>query len=141
MQVKFKRLYEDSVLPKKAYKGDAGLDLTAHSFGNDDDGNFVYGTGVAVEIPEGYVGLVFPRSSICKYTMALTNCVGVIDSGYRGEIMAKFKRTYTHDLKPYKVGERIAQLIIIPYPEIEVVEVDKLGESERGNGGHGSSGR
>ena len=141
MQVKFKRLYKDAVMPMRAHKGDAGLDLVAHSLASDDNGNIVYGTGVAVEIPEGYVGLVFPRSSICKYTMALTNSVGVIDSGYRGEIMAKFKRTYSHEYNSYKVGEKIAQLIIIPYPEIEIVEAEELSASERGAYGYGSSGR
>lgn len=100
----------------------------------------MYGCGLAVEIPEGYVGLVFPRSSNAKKDLLLSNSVGVIDSGYRGEIMAKFKT-----LRPlpqmYKVGERFAQLIIMPIPDIEWEEAEKLSDSERGTGGYGSSGR
>ena len=139
MKVRIKRLNENSVIPTYAKHGDAGMDLTATSKTYDENGNVVYGTGIAVEIPEGYVGLVFPRSSICKTDLLLTNAVGVIDSGYRGEIMAKFAYVRMNN-KKYEVGDRIAQLIIIPYPQIEFEEVDELSESERGAGGYGSSG-
>lgn len=149
MKIKLKRLTEEAVLPVKAHTSDAGFDLTAVSRHLDENGCMVYGTGIAVEIPDGYVGLVFPRSSIAKKDITLTNCVGVIDSGYRGEIMAKFKMTekfptgiYELDCKLhyYEVGERIAQLIIMPIPEIEFDEVESLSDSERGTGGYGSSG-
>jgi dUTP pyrophosphatase len=140
MKIKIKRLHPNSVIPRYAKHGDAGMDLTATSKYYDENNNVVYGTGLAVEIPEGYVGLVFPRSSICKKDLFLTNSVGVIDSGYRGEIMAKFKHTDNLPVE-YRVGERIAQLIIIPHPYIEFELANELSESERGSGGYGSSGR
>lgn len=154
MKIKIKRLSENAVLPVKAHASDAGFDLTATSCTIDENGAMVYGTGIAVEIPDGYVGLVFPRSSIAKKDIILSNCVGVIDSGYRGEVMAKFKPTnffnyYSdcgriverpHDGSIYGIGERIAQLIIMPIPEIEFEEVEELSDSERGTGGYGSSG-
>lgn len=143
MQVKFKRLVPAAQLPKYAKPGDAGMDLVATSYQYlDDIGCHVYGTGLAVEIPEGYVGLVFPRSSNRKTEAYLTNHVGVIDSGYRGEIMASFKnRVPSYMKEPYNIGDRICQLIIIPYPTIEPVEADELNETERGAGGHGSTGK
>lgn len=142
MIVRFQRLHPNAGIPTKAHPTDAGFDLTAVSRTYDDFGNIVYGTGIAVEIPKGYVGLVFPRSSICKYDIALTNAVGVIDSCYRGEIMAKFKLT-SGASRPdiYNEGDRIAQLIIIPYPEVNFEESNALTETERGAGGYGSTGR
>ena len=140
MKVKIKKLVENAVIPTYAKKGDAGMDLTATSKTYDEQGNVVYGTGIAVEIPNGYVGLVIPRSSICKTDLLLTNSVGVIDSGYRGEIMAKFAYVHMHN-KKYEIGDRIAQLIIMPYPIIEFVESEELSETERGDGGYGSSGK
>lgn len=153
MKIKIKKLSDNAVLPVKAHASDAGFDLTSTSCTIDENGAMVYGTGIAVEIPEGFVGLVFPRSSIAKKDIILSNCVGVIDSGYRGEIMAKFKPTNffnyyedcgriverPHDGSIYGIGERIAQLIIMPIPEIEFEEADELSESERGTGGYGSS--
>lgn len=144
MKVKIKKLYADAILPTKAHVTDAGYDLYAHSKSYDDDGNVVYGCGVAIEIPKGYVGLVFPRSSNAKKTLLLSNSVGVVDSGYRGEILFKFKLTQTfaeYPEKIYEIGERIGQIIIVPYPEIEFVEVDELSVSDRGAGGYGSSGK
>lgn len=146
MKVKIKKLYEDSMLPTKAHATDAGYDLYAHSKSLDDDFNVVYGSGIAMEIPKGYVGLVFPRSSNAKKDLLLSNSVGVIDSGYRGEISFKFKlapsRYFTYALsKRYEIGDRIGQIIIMPYPEIEFEEVEELSESERGEGGYGSSGK
>lgn len=158
MEVKIKKLHKDAVIPKYAKPGDAGMDLTAVSMEIDEYGNICYGTGLAFEIPEGYVGLVFPRSSNHKKDVILTNCVGVIDSGYRGEVTFKFKpladqtegvyaddgRYVLLDPQPtftFKVGDRIGQIIIMPYPQIEFVEVDELSETERGTGGYGSSGR
>ena len=151
MKVKIKKLYEDSILPTKAHATDAGYDLYAHSKSYDDDGNVVYGSGVAMEIPQGYVGLVFPRSSNAKKDLILSNSVGVIDSGFRGEIFFKFKPSNViekpdlayipESISKYGVGDRIGQIIIMPYPEIEFVEVEELSDSERGNGGYGSSGK
>jgi dUTP pyrophosphatase len=137
MKVKFKKLHELVETPCYARKGDAGMDLTAVDISKDEFGNVVCHTGIAVEIPEGYVGLVFPRSSISKYDMHLRNSVGVIDSGYRGEIMVKFG--FLPDGKLYKMGDKIAQLIIIPYPQITFEEVEELSETERGEGGFGST--
>lgn len=141
MKVKIKKLHKDAVIPTYAKDGDAGMDLTAVSYEFDEYGNIVYHTGLAFEIPEGYVGLVFPRSSICKKDMTLTNAVGVLDSGYRGEVTAKFKPTLAYKAEVYDVGERIAQMIIIPYPKIEFKEVNELSETERGTGGYGSTGK
>lgn len=140
IKVKIKKLSTNAKLPTKAHTTDAGYDLYAASISVDKNYNIVYGTGIAVEIPNGYVGLVFPRSSIASKDIMLTNSVGVIDSGYRGEIMAKFKRV-TGEFGAYQVGDRIAQLIIMPYPEIKFEEVDDLSDSDRGVGGYGSSGR
>jgi dUTP pyrophosphatase len=139
MKVKIKRLHKDAVIPKYAKPGDAGLDLVATNIISFDKEQVVYGTGIAVEIPEGYVGLVFPRSSIRKYEQYLSNSVGVIDSGYRGEIQATFNSRFYADVK-YNVGDKIAQLIIMPYPHIDFEEVDELSETERADGGHGSTG-
>lgn len=149
MEVKIKRLHPKAVIPTYAKPGDAGLDLTATSRSFDEQGNVVYGTGLAFEIPQGYVGLVFPRSSLSKYGLALTNCVGVIDSSYRGEVTAKFKPQFQFDKedgvslseKFYNKGDRIAQMIIMPYPHIDFVEVDELSETDRGGGGYGSTGK
>lgn len=150
MNVKIKKLHPDAVIPKYAKAGDAGMDLTAVTKSYDRDGNIVYGTGLAFEIPEGYVGLVFPRSSLSSLDIALSNCVGVIDSGYRGEVTAKFKPAmlFNREQRPiilnnriYEIGERVAQIIIIPYPHIEFEEVETLSETERGNGGYGSTGK
>lgn len=142
MKIRFVKLTADAVTPTKAHATDAGFDLTATSRTIDTAGNFVYGTGIAVEIPEGYMGLVFPRSSIAKKTLLLTNSVGVIDSGYRGEIMAKFcDNKLTARGEVYEVGERIAQLIIQPCLDIEFEEVAELSDSDRGVGGYGSSGK
>ena len=140
MEVKVKKLHKDAVIPTYARLGDAGLDLTAISVEMDENCNHVYHTGLAIEIPQGYVGLIFPRSSISKTDMCLRNSVGVIDSGYRGEITFKFKR-FVDGVKLYNEGDRVGQLIIIPYPNITLVESDELSETERGQGGYGSSGR
>lgn len=136
LKVRFKKLYGDSVTPSYAKDGDAGLDLTATHMTFDE--NFIeYGTGIAVEIPEGYVGLVFPRSSVSKKeNFYLKNSVGVIDSGYRGEIKMRFNDSDEH----YQPGEKIGQLIILPYPTIYLEEVEELSSTERGEGGFGSTG-
>lgn len=174
MTVKIKKLTKDSVLPTYSKDGDAGMDLTATSKRYDEHGNIVYGTGLAFEIPKGYVGLLFPRSSNSKKDLLLSNSVGVLDSGYRGEVMFKFKKQINtertvlntivavqnmaeikEDFKElglldgddienfteYQLGERIGQIIILPYPEIEFEEVEELSDSERNDGGFGSTGK
>ena len=143
MTLKIKRLDDNAVLPIRAHKTDAGIDLTCLTITQEinECGQLilVYHSGIAVDIPEGYVGLLFPRSSVAKKSLSLTNSVGVIDSGYHGEVMAKFKSTT--DVVPaiYKPGERFAQLVFVKLPEIEIEEVAELGESDRGDGGYGSS--
>jgi dUTP pyrophosphatase len=156
MKVNIKKLHPDAVIPKYAKDGDAGMDLTATSKKIDEYGNASYGTGLAIEIPIGYVGLIFPRSSVCKYTLSLSNAVGVIDSGYRGEISCKFKPTPQLLLpinplsflrepliynETYDLGDRIAQIIIMPIPSVTFNEVDELSDTDRGDGGYGSSGK
>ncbi len=139
IEIKFKKLCAEAVEPTKAHPSDAGADLVATSKKWDDEKQcWIYGTGIATEIPEGYVGLVFPRSSIRKYGLALANAVGVIDSGYRGEIMASYKPIGSGNT--YNIGDKIAQLIIMPYPEVNYLEVSELSDTDRGEGGHGSTG-
>lgn len=143
MKIKFKKLNSAAGTPKYAKQGDAGMDIIAISKDYDKYGNTVYGTGIAIEIPKGHVGLLFPRSSVSKTDLSLANCVGVIDSGYRGEIIAKFKtpkKSYQADIVDYRVGDRIIQLIIMPVPKFSFEEVKDLTDTERGKGGFGSTG-
>ena len=157
MEIKIKKLKENAVIPSYAKDGDAGMDLTATSKWYDDNGNTCYGTGLAFEIPEGYFGLLVPRSSNAKTDLRLTNSSGILDSGYRGEVMFKYRNdnyagmndNYKAHLSnddvvfnnEYKIGERIGQIIILPYPKIEFVEVKELTETERGDGGYGHTGK
>lgn len=140
LKVKIKKLSKDAIIPKYAKDGDAGLDLTCISEKwNDNNSMVTYDTGLAVEIPKGYVGLLFPRSSIAKTSLVLSNSVGVIDSGYRGPIMLKYR--YPEEGMVYDIGERVGQLLILPYPEVVFEEVEELEDSQRGEGGFGSSGK
>lgn len=129
------------MIPSYAKEGDAGLDLTAvwhedhMDLGEGKVGYQEYGTGLALEIPKGFLGFLLPRSSITTKDMILKNSIGLIDSGYRGELKLRFMGS-----ADYKVGERVGQLVIMPFPEIELEEVDELEGSERGIGGHGSTG-
>lgn len=141
MKIKVKRLNELAMLPTKAHATDAGFDLYATSKTYDNDNNVVYGCGLAFEIPDGYMGLVFPRSSNAKKSLLLSNSVGVIDAGYRGEVTAKFKRLYPISQGEYAIGERFAQLIVMPIQAVEFEEAEELSESERSVGGYGSSGK
>ena len=175
IKVNIKKLHKDAVIPSYAHSTDCGLDLTAVSKTYDEYGNVVYGFGLAFEIPEGYAGFIFPRSSNHKSGLLLTNSVGVIDSGYRGEVTAKFASRFTMSrprkfidkLKMlfetkksfkatnyneintsncfeninYNVGDRVAQMVILPYPKVEFNEVDELSKTERGKGGYGSTGK
>lgn len=143
MEIKFKKLDPRAVAPVRAHKTDAGFDLTATRITTEinECGQLilVYHTDLALEIPEGYFGALVSRSSISKKSLSLTNCIGIIDAGYRGEVMAKFR--INTDVIPavYKEGERFAQLIILPLFDIEFNESDTLSESDRNEGGFGSS--
>jgi dUTP pyrophosphatase len=140
VEVKTKKLHPNAVIPTYSKLGDAGMDLTITSEIENTIFKVSYGFGIAMEIPKGYVGLIFPRSSVRKYDLILSNCVGVIDSGYRGEIQATFKKTNGVNSVKYEVGERGAQIIILPYPQVKIIETDILSETERGEGGFGSTG-
>ena len=137
MRIRIKKLHQDAVIPRYAHFGDAAVDLVAVRKWEDEHGNVCYGTGLAMEIPENHVGLLFPRSSVSKTNLRLCNAVGVIDSGYRGEDMLKFDKTGE---KEYEAGDRIGQLMLVPIPSIQFVQVTNLPESDRGLGGFGSSG-
>jgi dUTP pyrophosphatase len=141
MEVKIRRLHSDAIIPTYAKKGDAGMDLVATSIISNTSFQITYGLGIALEIPEGFVGLVFPRSSIRKTELSLSNSVGVIDSGYRGELQATFNKSNGLDSIAYKVGDRVCQIMIIPHPSIEFNEVNELSNTERGEGGFGSTGK
>ena len=138
VKLKFKKLNERAEIPFYTKRGDAGIDLVATTTVN--TGQFIeYGTDLAMEIPEGYVGYIFPRSSITKTQHYLRNSVGVIDSGYRGEIKIRMSIP-TLGSKQYNNGDRIAQLIIMKLPYVEIEEVDELSDTDRGDGGFGSTG-
>lgn len=145
MKVNVKKLDSNAVLPTYAKHGDAGMDLTATSKNYDEHGNVCYGTSLAFEIPNGFVGLLFPRSSNTKKDLILGNSVGVLDSGYRGEVMFKFRpvmpleRDIEFGPREHEIGDRIGQIIIMPYPQVEFNLVDELSSSDRGVGGFGST--
>jgi dUTP pyrophosphatase len=133
------RMYEKT--PSYAKEGDAGIDLMAIQIISETDEHVVYDTGFAVEIPIGYVGLIYPRSSIRKKDLIMANSVGVIDSSYRGNIQCTFVRTPVADIDNiYIVGERICQIVIMPIPVINFIPVKRLSETVRGTSGHGSTG-
>ena len=142
MQVKFKKLYPDAIAPTKAHDTDAGFDLYVHGFTTEWTAGssrvVAYRAGIAVEIPPGYFGMMVPRSSVYATSQVLSNSVGIIDAGYRGEIIGKFICPYEGQ---YKRRERFAQLLILPLPDVELVEVDELSPSQRGQGGFGSTGK
>ncbi len=143
MKVRIKKLNELAVIPTYAKDGDAGMDLVATSIISTTSTQITYGIGLALEIPKGFVGLIFPRSSVRKTRLMLSNCVGVVDSGYRGELQATFNKINNDSVSEndYKVGDRIAQIMIIPHPSIEFEEADELSDTERGEGGFGSTGK
>jgi dUTP pyrophosphatase len=154
MKVRIKKINPLAEIPTYAKDGDAGMDVIATSIISDTPTQITYGLGIALEIPNGFVGLVFPRSSIRKTGLQLSNSVGVIDSGYRGELQATFNKLFggeamydemkVKEIQPndfYKVGDRVAQIMIIPYPPIEFEEANELSDTERGEGGFGSTGK
>jgi dUTP pyrophosphatase len=138
--MKLKYTKADKNLPDLIYKeGNAGIDLTAYRIDNQGYLPYVeYDTGIAVEIPDGFVGLLFPRSSVTKKGLYMGNSVGVVDSSYRGNIRVRFYNTTSFSL--YRKGERIAQLVIVPTPSIQPEEVKDLSQTERGVNGFGSTG-
>lgn len=139
MVIKFKKESPDAVLPAYAEPGAAGMDCTARSIELSPNGFIEYALGFSVEIPDGYVGLLYPRSSISKLGLTLANSVGVIDSSYRGEVKMRFKKI--SGAPAYEPGERVGQLMIVPYPKIQVQEVTELSTTERGTGAFGSTGK
>ncbi len=141
IELALRRLREDAVLPERAYAGDAGLDLTAceeHELAPGE--RAVVGTGLAVAIPAGYAGFVQPRSGLAaRHGISVVNAPGLIDSGYRGEIRVVLLNTDPRESFSVERGMRIAQLVVLPVPELELVELQELPESERGARGFGSS--
>jgi dUTP diphosphatase len=140
-ELAFRRLREDAVLPVRAYAGDAGVDLAACERVQIEPGErAVVGTGLAVAIPEGHAGLVLPRSGLAaRHGIGKVNSPGLIDSGYRGELQVVLLNTDRRETFIVEPGMRIAQLVVVPVPPLEVVEVEELPASERGERGFGSS--
>lgn len=140
MNLRIKKLHPYAKIPTRAHRGDAGLDITCVSIHKHVPTQYIeYNTGLAIEIPDGYVGLLFPRSSISNYALSLSNSVGVIDSNFRGELTFRF-RPISGTGGEYNLGDKIGQLVILKLPEVIVFEVDELSESKRNTGGYGSSG-
>jgi len=136
MKIKIKKLHPDAKIPSYAHEGDAGMDVVAITKEIKD--KFIeYGTGLAFEIPEGYVCLIFPRGSLSQKDLILANHVGVLDSGYRGELKFRFRKIGE---EIYEIGDRIGQIMIIPYPKIELEEAAELSTTERSEGRFGSTG-
>jgi dUTP pyrophosphatase len=141
IELPIRRLRPDAVVPARAYSGDAGLDLSSCERVELAPGErALVPTGLAVAIPEGYAGFVQPRSGLAtKHGISIVNTPGLVDSGYRGELLVNLVNTDKHGAFVVEPGMRIAQLVILPIPELELVEVDELPESERGVRGFGSS--
>ena len=158
ISVNFVKLASDAVIPSKAHPTDAGFDMVATSKVETED-YIEYGTNIAIKLPEGHCALLFPRSSVSKKDLFLCNSVGLIDENYTGEIKFRFKRSpkyqyytlkklfsFITDIvinpityKEYEVGDKIGQIVILPIPTVEFTEVNKLPETDRGDGGFGSS--
>lgn len=141
IELPIRRLRDDAILPERAYTGDAGLDLAAcerHELGPGE--RAIVPTGLAVAIPEGYAGFVQPRSGLAsRHGITIVNTPGLVDSGYRGELRVVLLNTDSREPFVVEAGMRIAQLVVLPVPEVELVEVEELPESERGVRGFGSS--
>jgi dUTP pyrophosphatase len=141
IELPIQRLREEAIVPERAYAGDAGLDLAACERAELGPGErAVVGTGLAVAIPNGYAGFVQPRSGLAaRHGISVVNAPGLIDSGYRGEVRVVLLNTDLAEAFVIEPGMRIAQLVVLPVPALEIVEVDELPESERGVRGFGSS--
>lgn len=144
MEIKIKRLNERAKIPTFGTEFSAGADLYCaeeHEISVCSGQKCSIGTGISMEIPEGYVGLVFARSGLaCKNGLRLCNSVGVIDADYRGEIKVVLHNDskYVREIKP---GERVAQMIVMPYPKVSFIEVEELSDTVRGESGFGGTGR
>jgi dUTP pyrophosphatase len=137
MKLKIKKLNIEAKIPHYANPDDAGMDVYAIS--KEVKERFIeYGTGLSFEVPEGHMMLVFPRGSLSNKDLILANHVGVLDSGYRGELKLRFRKI-GDDV--YDIGDKIGQIIIVPFPKIEFEEVEELSETGRGSGGFGSTGK
>jgi len=168
MEIRYKKLREDAHAPYKKFDIDAGFDLTA-VWKEETDKYTVYGTGLAFEIPAGYVGLMFPRSSVTNEDLMLKNAVGVVDATYRGEIMCRFihavhemfenendmddlgdyykdgkainLKMLNRHMDEYEVGDRVCQMVFMELPKVNLIEAKELSDTERGTDGYGSSGK
>jgi dUTP pyrophosphatase len=143
MELKFQILNDAAILPSRSHAGDAGLDLHSAQKAHIGPGErWQIATGLAVEIPEGHAGLVLPRSgNALRYGISLVNAPGLIDAGYRGEIGVLLQNNDPAEIFRVEPGDRIAQLVVVPFVVLEPVVASSLAESERGAGGFGSSGR
>ena len=141
IELPIRRLRDDAVLPARAYAGDAGLDLAAcERYELAPGERALVGTGLAVAVPQGYAAFVQPRSGLAaRHGLTIVNTPGLVDSGYRGEIRVALLNTDRREAFVVEPGMRIAQLVVVPVPELEPVEVEELPESERGVRGFGSS--
>lgn len=141
IDVAVRRLRDDAVLPSQAYDGDAGFDLVACEHATLQPGaRAVVGTGIAVEIPEGYAGFVQPRSGLAaRHGIGVVNSPGLVDSGYRGELRVVLLNTDRETTFSVEPGMRIAQLVVVPVPAVRLLEVEELEASERGGRGFGST--
>lgn len=141
MILKIKKVHPDAVIPTYAKSGDACMDLTAVGIFSDDYGNYCYNTGLSFEIPDGWEIEIRPRSSNTKKDLVMLNSPATIDSGYRGEVVLKFRPLHHGILvNTYSIGDRIAQMKVNKVEEVIIKEVEELNESERGDGGFGSTG-
>jgi len=141
VELAFRKLRDDAVVPVRAYEGDAGLDLAACERVELAPGErALVGTGLAVAIPDGFAGFVQPRSGLAaKHGITIVNTPGLVDSGYRGELRVILLNTDTRESFVVEPGMRIAQLVVVPVAGVDPVEVEELPESERGVRGFGSS--
>ena len=146
IKVRIKRLHRDAVIPRKAHTTDAAFDLVATEVSVDwAKQEITCRTRLAFEIPLGYAGFIYPRSSVANKPLILHNSTGIIDADYRGEVTVKFLitdlRAYLRGDCGYYAGDRVAQMMIMPFPQVEFEEAESLSETERGEGGYGSTGR
>jgi dUTP diphosphatase len=141
IELPFRRVRPDAVVPRRAYAGDAGIDLAACERVQLGPGErALVPTGLAVAIPEGYAGFVQPRSGLAaEHGISIVNSPGLVDSGYRGELLVTLLNTDAREPFVVEPGMRIAQLVLLEVPDVELIEVDELPESERGVRGFGSS--
>jgi dUTP pyrophosphatase len=141
IELPIKRLRANAVVPERAYAGDAGLDLSSCERVELAPGaRALVPTGLAVAIPEGHAGYVQPRSGLAsKHGISIVNTPGLVDSGYRGELLVNLINTDPYETFVVEPGMRIGQLVILELPEVELVEVDELPASERDVRGFGSS--